>query len=403
MPNKSKTAEEKPYQRKVSIPERGWVVIGDVFPPFSNQMILEGSGDLDIDCWKAAVQETTLVTPGSRLVLRGWLWTSRWVDSGNAPGFREVDGSTWSGYSNEGAPFLEEKFQLDTGPTCEVVIIHGDPLRIAFRSHHAVMDGSGTITWARDIFRVLRGEKPIGSHSNLSDRDIVQSEQKKYLKADHHGHIVPAGRAEGTSFGVSWGRRTIVGSYKNLVPQVAALMAREARRDADGRVRFVIPVDLRRHKPELHSTANLTGAIYAEIEKDASTDEIADSIKQQINTFSELLIDRRGIKVPYLPIWLMRKMARMMVRHVHRTGNYRISGMISNLGRLNLEEFTGGGFKPKTTFLIPPGGANPAFMVLTGSGDAVELTFALPEVLATNGRLDAILDRVADGLVAKGK
>lgn len=81
--------------------------------------------------------------PGSRLILRGHLGSCRWVDSGKTPPVREIDGSRWDGLGPVGAPFLQEPLSPIKGPMCEVLLIHGDPLRVAFRVHHGVMDGRG--------------------------------------------------------------------------------------------------------------------------------------------------------------------------------------------------------------------------------------------------------------------
>ncbi len=399
----SNSSIKNKYTRKLSIPERGWIIYGDLFPPFANQMIIEGCGNPDIKLWKDAITKASQANPGSRLVLRGCLHTCRWIDSGKTPPLREVDGREWSGYSPDGAPFLKDRLFVKNGPTCEVVIIHGKPLRIAFRTHHSVMDGRGTLLWVEDIFRVLRGESPIGSFSTLTDFELARSFQKEYRKPFPRDNIVPTGRAVGQSSGVSWGRRRINGNYSKLLAQEAVLLAREARRHADGNFLIAITVDLRPHKPNLRSSGNLTNVIYAEIKPDTSSEELDNNIKQQLTNNCDGMLDRSDRLIHYIPLWLLKKMARRLINEGHSSGQYGFSGIISNLGLLKLEDYTGGSFQPDTIFFVPPGGANPAFMVLAGTNNGVELTLSLPDVLASDGRLEASLDRIANGLVANDK
>ncbi len=62
---------------------------------------------------------------------------------------------------------LSETVSLREGPTCEVVIVHGNPLRLLFRSHHNVMDGRGTFVWMKDVLLNLT-YFPEGIYSGVS-------------------------------------------------------------------------------------------------------------------------------------------------------------------------------------------------------------------------------------------
>ena len=125
---------------------RLWVAADNIQPPFANQLIFDGSGTIDTVLMKEAVKTASAANPGSRYIIRGMLGRSRWVDSGITPPLRIVDASGWDGLGPEGAPgCISERLSPFEGPTCEVIILQGDPLRIAFRTHHGVMDGRGTL------------------------------------------------------------------------------------------------------------------------------------------------------------------------------------------------------------------------------------------------------------------
>ena len=73
------------YTRKISFNEKLWVAADRIWPPFTNNMILEGHGAIDFQHLKSAVEAASEANPGSRLVLRGVLNNARWVDSEKCP------------------------------------------------------------------------------------------------------------------------------------------------------------------------------------------------------------------------------------------------------------------------------------------------------------------------------
>ena len=97
---------DKIYRRKLSVSERLWLGANEAYPPFANQFIIEGHGNIDYASLCHAVEVASQANPGSRLILKGYFSGCQWVDSGITPPVRVVDGSTWDGRSGENAPFM---------------------------------------------------------------------------------------------------------------------------------------------------------------------------------------------------------------------------------------------------------------------------------------------------------
>lgn len=387
------------YTRRMSFNERLFVACNEICPPVANQLVFDGEGALDRARWLKAVEIASEANPGSRVVLEGHLGFSRWVDSGITPRVREVDGSHWDGLGPEGAPFLQESLPYRESPTCEVVLIHGSPLRVVFRTHHGVMDARGTLVWARDIFRALKGQAVIGSHSSLTDVELVKSFQKQMRKPFPLEHIPPSGKAHGEGEGVLWKRRHVTGKFSRVLPQSARLIALEAWRHGDGIVRFGIPVDLRPRREGLHSTANLSFALYIEVKPETTVAQIADDIAFQLKHGYEGMLSPGDELFSHAPLALMRSQVRLIIRKRHEQGIYSLSGVLSNLGREDLTMYEGGGFRATSFWAIPPRNEyHPLFLVMAGYGDNLELILSMPKVLADGGRLDEILERFVQGL-----
>lgn len=397
---KSVNTHNRPYTRALSVNERFWLVIDRINPPFSIQVVCEGQGAFDLSKWKKAVEIASAANPGSRLILKGMLSNCRWVDSGISPSVREVDGSSWSGNGPEGAPFLYKPLNVSRGPTCEVLIIHGNPIRVAFRVHHGVMDSRGIIFWVEEIFRALRGEPLFGSHSLMTDWDVARSFQNEYRKPFPHDNLSLTGRAEGDEPGIIWGRKRLLGQYKQLIAQVAHAAAREARLHGRGNVRFAIPVDLRSRIEGLRSTGNLAIGIYIDIKPETTVEEIDLEISRQIAEKRDGMIDRWDSIYRVIPIAIMSKVLNRRISANHKNGLYSLSGIITDAGWFNLERYSGGGFIADNIFFVPPAMPYPPVLIaLYGTDKWVEILYGAPRVLATGGRLDSAIERIASSLI----
>jgi hypothetical protein len=394
-----KNTTGKKYKRMLSFNERTYLVADRLNPPIVNQMVCEGEGILDAGIWQKAVDVASAANPGCRVRLKGFLRACRWVDTGYAPRVREIDAGPWSGYSSADAPFLRETFSVTSGPTCEVLLIHGNPNRVAFRTHHAVMDGRGTKFWAEEIFRALRHESLKGSRSTLTDWDVALSFQNIRRKAFPHNNLPPTGKPEGTDQGFSWCRRKVIGRFRKLLAQVAYLAAGQARTHSSGKVHFGVPVDLRSRVNGLDSTGNLTMAIYIDVEPDLTVEQIADDIKRQIAEKRDGMIDRWDFLQKFVPLRLMQLEGQRRIDHKHRTGIYSLSGILTNPGKIDLGNFEGGGFITDSLFFIPPAiNYTPFIVTMSGTDTHVELLFGAPNLLATRGRLEKIADVIVSNL-----
>lgn len=212
-------------------------------------------------------------------------------------------------------------------------------------------------------------------------------------------HIPPSGKAVSKGEGVQWKRRHVAGKFSRILPQCARLIAQEAWRHGDGVVRFGIPVDLRPRREGLHSTANLSFALYIEVKPETTVAQIADDIAFQLKHGYEGMLSPGDELLSHVPLALLRSQVRRIIRKRHEQGTYSLSGVLSNLGREDLAMYEGGGFRATGFWAIPPRNEyHPLFLVMAGYGDNLELILSMPTVLADGGRLDEILERLVQGL-----
>ena len=314
------------------------------------------------------------------------------------PGVREVDGTRWSGRGREGAGFLLDPFDIYRGPTCEVLVARGSPSRCVFKTHHAVMDGRGTQTWAEDIFRVLRGEVPVGS-DYLAIEDDFLNVSARTTKALPGTYISPLDTPREESAGFVWRRLTVKGKFSLLLPKVMCLIAREAWRKREGRVRIGVPVDLRSRFENFRSTSNLTNAIFFEIEKDTTPESLSRDIKKRLEEKKDGVLTWEDRIVRYVPLRLLERVLKNESAASGKTGQYRYSAFVSNLGRIPVAPFSTDEFNAEAVFFIPPGNElAPFFMVLSGSPAGLEIMLTVPASYCDEEKIDEILERISSGL-----
>ncbi|HOU50690.1 MAG TPA: hypothetical protein PLR10_05725 [Smithella sp.] len=388
------------YTRPLCRTERIYLVYHDLCPPFANQIVLEGRGTFDVEKWRQAVQKASAANPGARLALKGCWIGSHWVDSGITPRVRVVNGLGWDGMGGpEGSPFEQGPLNPYDGTACEVVLIEGDPLRVAFRSHHAVMDGRATLFWAEEIFRALRGEPLLGSRSRLTELSMARSFQKKGRIPPAHDFIGPTGRAQGTESGVIWRRLHLEGRYRNLVAQVAVILAQSAWTYEAGNVRFGVSVDMRHRQPELRSTGNLTNLIYLNMLPGLTVDDVARDMTQQLEDKNDGMLYWGDRLIRYVPLRMLHGAVQQEIIEKHKTGRYRNSGIISNPGRLSLERLSCDTFALQTGFFIPPCQESlPIFIAMSGTEQCVEIMISMSRKLACGGRMELLIERLQKGL-----
>jgi hypothetical protein len=390
---------QKRYTRKLSPIERASLALNE-FCNYNCDIIVEGHGALSVDTLRGAVEKAAHANPGSRVRLRGVLGFSRWVDSGIAPEVREVRASSWDGRSERGAAFMEERFDaLAGGPVCNLLYVRGNPARIVFRALHAAVDGRSLLHWIAEVFRALRGEPLLGSPCTYVEWDIMRKFQEKInLEAadapstEPSLPVIPCSSVRATPLRYIW--RTVVfpGSIPNVLAKFAIFLAQYARRHAQGRVCFTVPVDLRTLREEVLSLGNLTGYLSIPIGPGDSTRDFSRLLSLRVRNYIDCYRPDILKKLPWVPVrTIRREIGRNLQRTLYESVPDAMSGGVVSMGNFPLQNLSTPDFTPLA--LIPiPGFAGKLNVVTIFTQRHTVTTFAAPESYNVEGQLDALLD-----------
>jgi len=396
-----------------SCTERLWIVANQLYPPFINQMVFEGGGeaegDFDHARWSEALRRVTEAQPGCRIRLRGFSRYLHWTPDGKPPRLRIVDGGNWDGRGPAGADFLRDGLDADTGPVTEVLLVRGKPARVIIRTLHAVMDGGGTILFAKGLFAALRDDPPPRAALDpTTDADIAASltDRKAAPLARTSPHLT--GTRQGKSLETVWVRATVKGRVSQVLSRFSLALVRHAQVQDVEQIRLAYPVDLRRHRPDLASNANLTGMCVLPVghflTRQDPTAAFGEGLQQAIGRADHARDTLNREFVRDWPLWLLRLVGTAVRIQKLKASHDEHSGVISNLGFIDTGPFQAPGFATQRIFFIPPVvGTMEAFATLTGHPRGLEICIGAPVALAGGGRLQRLTDLVRDELQSQAR
>jgi hypothetical protein len=346
------------------------------------------------------VEKAAQANPGSRVRLRGVLGFSRWVDSCIAPEVREIHAPAWDGRSERGAAFLEERFDaLAGGPICSVLYVRGSPAHIVFRALHAAVDGRSLLHWMAEVFRALRGEPLLGSPCTYIEWDIMRKFQDKVNRDALEGPstepnlpVIPCSSPREARLRYIWRAVVFPKIIPNVLPKFAIFLAEYARRNAQGRVCFTVPVDLRTLREEVLSLGNLTGYLGIPIDPGDTTRHFSRQLSLRVRNYTDCYRPDILKKLPWVPVRTIRRaIGRTMQRSLYEAVPDAMSGGVVSMGSFPLQHLS----TPEFTSLqlIPiPGFAGKLNVVTIFTQRHTVTTFAAPESYNVEGQLDALLD-----------
>ncbi|MEE2731815.1 MAG: condensation domain-containing protein [Pseudomonadota bacterium] len=373
------------------------------YSPTVNQFFVIGKGDIDRDRLRSALAQAVAANPGFKLRLQGvWGWR-RWVN-GLDPTVEELDAPDWDSSTSEGAPLLGNPIDLRRESPCQIAKIRTpNGLHLLFRTHHAITDGRGTVHLMNEVFRILRGEAPLGSTSKLTEWDIAMREERpEWTVSPQHCLPVIKGTLNETLSGCHWNRFDWRGDKNKFAAKMIFACSQLAREHfGEGHVGFRIPADLRRYMTDEEglTIANCSGAIDLDVSSDSTLNQIRSHIVRAMRQKMDLAPFKDNHKfVKWLPKSLFRTHPDSL-RRLHKQQRYRGSGIISYLGEVNNDLFSCDGFEPFSQFGVPiPFENKPLYVAAVSYNDTTNIIIGCPRALCTMAELKTFCGELATKL-----
>ena len=386
------------YTRKVSSNERVYMAMSELFPAFCIQILLESEDIISVDQLQNAVNIACEANPSSRLLLRGKRQNSHWIDSQINPKVQVLVYNDDKAFHFDKVSVFTEKIDFRKGPTSRVYIINcGKINRVLFQVFHGTMDAQGALLWAKDVFRVLKGENPIGHLSSLDEQTYLNNAtvDKPFVRMDTE-YTSPLPEAESFQKEFTWSRVKVKGKVNGIV---AKLVKEIAQMIPGEKNKFMIPVDLRRHVPEERIGGNFTNPIYLEATQNDTWESLYENMVMQLAHNKELIIDKHLHYIGYLPLWFLKNFLSRTYKKEITKNKFFLTGMISNIGKVEREWFSFKGYQPSSIcFLpvnLPVAGVS---IVITENDEHLEICATAPSVMALEGKLEKMIANLAKNI-----
>ncbi len=391
------------YRRKLTGGEKLMVAFNELRPPFAIQLTVEGEGEPDPNALYAALEAATQANPGSALRLEEGRPHDDWVP-GPAPTLTVVDAPGFRATGTEDAPFLRWAMDAKTGPTCELVVARaGERTYLVFRALHGVMDGQGTLLWAKDVMRCLRGEAPVGHPSTLDVQTLCEHQRDNKRDLPKADAVHPLGVARLDQPGRHGWRRVVIdqpltSKATGCIAVAIAQLARHTHGPA-ATVRLHLPTDLRVHARQERSTANLFGSLFLDVPPGATPETMGMQIVR-------MLYEHEGTRPAGFyggdeagSMAAHRVKAYWDLNHVHDTGKYAFSATLSHLGKLDGGSLSGPGFTARSALFVPLVG-DACVVSVNGFDDHIELAVGVSDRFDVDGQLDHLAEVLRQALTA---
>ncbi|MFC5174966.1 non-ribosomal peptide synthetase [Streptomyces mutomycini] len=386
--------DDNVYSRPVS-PTETWFLVYPESVPGVIQIVIEGAGHIGHDELVRAVEAASEACPGARLTRQGMTW----VDSGVAPVVRVLPGDRVDRHTFAGAAELHSPLMgKDGGPTCELLLLT-DPEcdTLIVRAFHGVMDGQGVRTWAEDIFRVLRGEDPVGAPSRITENELIEragAPQERDVTPDLDWPSALGARPQGRH-DFFWRRRTVDGAHPALVAKIACAVTQACGLRTG---RFLVPVDLRRYLPGIRSTGNLTNNPLYEVRGDAGWEQAQEKLLSILSTGQDLAA-RVDPSLPGQNLTELHQQIMGLDAYSAQKGCYSSLATLSHMGRVAPAAFSTSSFHATTVYSLPNSGPlGPPEINAVEFGDRTEITIGWYDGAQTPERAEALLDRIEEAL-----
>ncbi|AUY50633.1 hypothetical protein [Streptomyces sp. CB01881] len=373
----------RPYTRRISQIERGYLNAAATGTPQLIQMVIEGEGRIDPQELREAVRAATLAGPGLAVRRRGASWRA----DDTAPPVVELPAPT--GFDH---PFFHRDLDVVAGPVCEVGLADGPVTRLVVRASHIVTDGRGLRHWIEDVFRVLRGEEPLGAAATVDDthfRTAAGTVRPAPAPARVEGFpaILGNGPADGTPL---WLRRSVRACPSAVTARVAAAVSRRLATDTG---RLIVPVDLRRHDRSVRSTANLTSQLVLDLHRDDSWNRVHSQLLAA-------MLRKREVAVLDRDFLRSNPFANSLREAQELDGNtFPCTAILTDHGRIDTGLYRTDRFRPTEYFTLPmlvPYAE--MFLSTCQIDDRTEVTLSCRNRPGAREAAEAVLDEVQRGL-----
>lgn len=331
-------------KRRRTLNEKIYSIAEGFSPPFAIQFVLKGKGQLDLELLEKAIQQLSDLIPALRMRLRG----NRWEHSGPEARLFFHKKNLPEDWDD---PFFRNPLSAGEGSASTFHLFRNEDDCLVFRALHSVMDAKGALQVLYHLFDLMNGQDiaPDASFpSDIAVRKAIARNRKRHREGyDFKWAALSLPRTHPTAY-----RTAVVFLEEKLEKSLARLACWYTRR-LNRNCRFLIPVDIRRHKAVKASTANLSLPIYLHVSPHETETQVQARLLKALYEQEELrpeALESFGVLAPGA---MLRAIFRLGISQAIKKDLFPMSGILSDIGMVNPERLSTKGFQADRLIPLP--------------------------------------------------
>jgi hypothetical protein len=336
--------EKQRLVRKHTLNERLYEVAEKISPPFAIQMVIEGEGLLIESEFRKAVTELSTLIPAMCYQSRA----GAWYEMKKQP---EVVIHTAQFTPAHLSSVCKSKFQGEESGSCEFHLFQGASSTLLIRVVHRLMDGEGVLIMMRMLFQLLNQQKAEAFRDYPKDETYRQGLKVKAVK-DRDSFAF--------RFKALQNQKLLSGDYQfglvsnsHQISQVISKLAAWYVEQTSASARFLIPVNARRHNANTRTVANLSFPIYLDALENEHADDLHAKLLTDLSENNELAPEQFESISKYAPVSLLSTLFKQGIKRTQTNGKFPLSGYLSDLGYIDLDQFATPDFTSTNMFSLP--------------------------------------------------
>jgi hypothetical protein len=384
------------FSRVASPNELMYKEIQKTYTTLSMQFIIKGSGNIDKNHLKKAVEKASEACPFSRAILK----KNKWLDTSKPPTITYL-----KNFKMNEKNFDNELFKMKIDPCKEspvhIYVSNATKFVIIIRIFHGLMDGKGAFIFIDNIFKNLRNESLVEAFSCENDESFTKQLTSKRTRLS----IRPCcelinPRGDSSKAEVYFERLEIEGYQTSMVTKLSNIISKHFKERV---CNFMIPFNLRVHNSSLQCTSNLTIPIFLKTTNTDTFESIKKNLLTQIMTKKHLNLENvdHGL-LKFIPSKYKKLGICFANYYSKKTNKYLISGIISDMGKINLENLSTNTFNATSLYILPT--QQPFFPILANvfySGGKTQIIISSSKCIMSKDRFLEIINDICSNFDIK--
>lgn len=377
--------------RKISCNEQLYLDIQDVLNTSAIQFIFEYKGIVEKEKLENAINIVLEEVNDSNLKLI----KKNWVKSDKKINIEDVNIETELLLDDD---FFNRKVNYKTHSLEVYLLNHFEKKYIAFIMLHSVSDGKGALKFIDNVFKKLNDEEVIKCDNSINEQDAFKDKCKYNKKIE----IMPKYKMDFEvnkikKYSPMWKLISIDGYSVGVVAKIAHALKSYFKNDE---VKFMIPVDMRRHLDNDNYLGNLTLPVFFNVSKDDSWQEVNGKLLFALKNKEEL--NKKSLeyfgysKIPY---GIRKLMIKFMIGYINNKKLFSMGSIISFLGRIDISKYSNDKFEVVDFMSFPlhqPG--TPLEFVIVETNNKTNIVVSSYKDLINEEKLNEILAKIKNEL-----